>query len=170
MEIRQPNTNYILVPCHSSEKRRYVPIGFFSSEIIVTNAVQIIPSATLYNFAILSSNVHNAWMRAVCGRIKSDYRYSKDIVYNNFPWPDPTTEQIAEIEITAQEILDARSSFPDNSLADLYDPNTMPLKLLKAHKHLDKLVYHAYGKKWDIKSESSCVAYLMQLHQKITLI
>lgn len=166
MEIRQPNTNYILVPCHSSEKRRYVPIGFFSSEIIVTNAVQIIPSATLYNFAILSSNVHNAWMRAVCGRIKSDYRYSKDIVYNNFPWPDPTTEQIAEIEITAQEILDARSSFPDNSLADLYDPNTMPLKLLKAHKHLDKLVYHAYGKKWDIKSESSCVAYLMQLHQK----
>ena len=130
-EVRQPNVDYIIVPRVSSENRRYVPMGFMSPEIIVNDSVQIIPDATLYHFGILESNVHMAWMRAVCGRLKSDYRYSKDIVYNNFPWPNPTEEQKAKIEQTAQAILDARAKYPDSSLADLYDELTMPVELRK---------------------------------------
>ena len=121
MEIRQPDSNYILVPSHSSENRRYIPMGFISPEVICSNANLMIPHATLYHFGVLESNVHMSWMRVVCGRIKSDYRYSNDIVYNNFPWPTPTEEQKAKIEKTAQAILDARALYPDSSLADLYD-------------------------------------------------
>lgn len=167
-EIRHPNSEYIIVPCHSSENRRYIPLGFVSSEIIVNNAVLIIPDTSLYNFGVLTSNVHMAWTRAVCGRIKSDYRYSKDVVYNNFPWPTPTDEQRAKIEETAQAILDARALYPDSSLADLYDETTMPPELRKAHQQNDKAVMRAYG--FDIKTttETTCVAELMKLYQKLT--
>ena len=137
-------------------------------EIIASNLVQIIPNATLYHFGILTSNVHMAWTRAVCGRLKSDYRYSKDVVYNNFPWPTPTDEQKAKIEQTAQAILDARTLYPDCSLADLYDEVTMPPELRKAHQANDKAVMQAYG--FDIKTttETTCVAELMKLYQKLT--
>ena len=133
--------------------------------ILCSNLVKIVPNATLYHFGVLTSNVHMAWMRAVCGRLKSDYRYSKDIVYNNFPWPTPTDEQKAKIEQTAQAILDARERYPDASLADLYDPATMPPELVKAHQQNDKAVMRAYG--FDIKTttESSCVAELMRRYQ-----
>lgn len=144
-EIRQPNTTYILIPRHSSETRRYIPFGFVAPEIVVNDAVQIIPDADLYHFGILMSNVHMAWTRVVCGRIKSDYRYSKDIVYNNFPWCDPTPEQKAKIKQTAQAILDARAKYPDSSLADLYNETTMPPELRKAHQANDKAVMQAYG-------------------------
>lgn len=165
-EIRHPKTEYIIVPRHSSESRRYIPFGFVSPEIIVNDAVQIIPYATSYHYGVLSSNVHMAWVRAVCGRIKSDYRYSKDIVYNNFPWPSPTPEQKAKIEQTAQAILDARLLYPDSSLADLYDEVTMPPELRKAHQNNDRAVMQAYG--FSVKmTESECVAELMKLYQKL---
>ncbi len=167
-QIAQPDSDYIVVPSASSERRKYIPIGFMSKETIASNLVFLIPDATLYNFGILTSNVHMAWMRAVCGRLKSDYRYSKDIVYNNFPWPTPTMEQQAKIEKTAQAILDARALYPDCSLADLYDELTMPPELRKAHQENDRAVMQAYG--FDIKTttESSCVAELMKMYQKLT--
>lgn len=165
-----PNTTYILVPRHSSENRRYIPMGFLTPDILTSDAVQIIPQATLYHFGILESNVHMAWMRAVCGRIKSDYRYSKDVVYNNFPWPNPTDEQKVKIEQTAQAILDARSLYPDSSLADLYDEVAMPVTLRKAHQENDKAVMQAYGfapKRIDEKTEAPIVAELFKLYQKL---
>ena len=168
-QITQPEgKEYILVPCHSSENRKYIPFGFVSPDVIVSNAVLIIPDADLYHFGVLTSNVHMAWTRAVCGRIKSDYRYSKDIVYNNFPWCNPTPEQKALIEQTAQSILDARALYPDCSLADLYDEVTMPPELRKAHQANDRAVMKAYG--FDVKTmtESSCVAELMKMYQKLT--
>jgi hypothetical protein len=164
-----PNTTYILIPRHSSENRRYIPMGFLSPDILTSDAVQIIPDATLYHFGILESNVHMAWMRAVCGRIKSDYRYSKDVVYNNFPWPTPTDEQRAKIEQTAQQILDARAIYPDSSLADLYDELTMPVELRRAHQQNDRAVMEAYG--FPIKNdftESRCVAELFKMYQELT--
>lgn len=166
-EVRHPNSDYIIVPRHSSETRKYIPLGFVSPEIIVNDAVQIIPNATTYHFGVLTSNVHMAWMRAVCGRIKSDYRYSKDIVYNNFPWPTPTEEQKAKIEQTAQGILDARALYPDCSLADLYDEVTMPVELRRAHQANDKAVMAAYGFPVRTTTESSCVAALMKMYQKL---
>lgn len=167
-EIRQPDSTYIIVPRHSSETRRYIPFGFVSPEIIVNDAVQIIPDADLFHFGVMMSNVHMAWTRAVCGRIKSDYRYSKDVVYNNFPWPTPTEQQKAKIEQTAQAILDARALYPDCSLADLYDEVTMPPELRKAHQQNDRAVMQAYG--FDVKTttETSCVAQLMKLYQQLT--
>ena len=167
-EIRQPSTEYIIVPRVSSETRKYVPMGFMNPEIIVNDAVQIIPNASLYHFGILTSNIHMAWMRAVCGRLETRYRYSKDIVYNNFPWPTPTEEQKAKIEQTAQAILDARALYPDCSLADLYDEVTMPPELRKAHQQNDKAVMQAYG--FDVKTmtESTCVAELMKMYQELT--
>lgn len=158
----------IVIPCHSSENRRYVPMGFIDDSKIVTNAVLFIPNAALYHFGILTSNVHMAWMRAVCGRLEMRYRYSKDVVYNNFPWPTPTDQQKAKIEQTAQAILDARNLYPDCSLADLYDEATMPSELRKAHQQNDKAVMQAYG--FDVKTttESSCVAELMKMYQKLT--
>lgn len=167
-EVRQPNTTYILIPRHSSETRRYIPFGFVSPDIIVNDAVQIIPNAKLYHFGILMSNVHMAWTRAVCGRIKSDYRYSKDIVYNNFPWCAPTPEQKAKIEKTAQAILDARALYPDSSLADLYDELTMPPELRKAHQANDRAVMEAYGFWGKLNTESECVAELMKMYQRLT--
>ncbi len=154
-------TDYIAVPKVSSERRRYVPMGFLHDDTIPTDLLFIIPSATLYHFAILESNVHMAWMRAVCGRLKSDYRYSKDIVYNNFPWPSPTPEQKARIAEAAQAILDARALYPDSSLAELYDPTLMPKELLQAHRQNDRLVMAAYG--FGAKmTESECVAELFR--------
>ena len=167
-QIAQPDSDYIIIPGVSSERRKYIPIGFMCKEIIASNLVQIIPNATLYHFGILTSNVHMAWMRAVCGRLEMRYRYSKDVVYNNFPWPTPTDEQRAKIEQTAQAILDARALYPDCSLADLYDEVTMPPELRKAHQANDKAVMLSYG--FDIKTttETTCVAELMKLYQKLT--
>lgn len=168
MEMRQPTTDYILIPRHTSENRRYIPFGFMSSDVICGDANIMMPNATIYHFGVLISNVHMAWVRTVCGRIKSDYRYSNDIVYNNFPWPTPTAEQKAKIEKTAQMILDARKLYPDSSLADLYDPLTMPKELLKAHIANDKAVMQAYGLDVGKTSEADCVAFLMKRYQAFT--
>lgn len=165
-ENRQPDGNYLLVPRVSSERRRYVPMGFLSPDIIASDAVQIIPNASLYHFGILTSNVHMAWMRVVCGRLEMRYRYSKDIVYNNFPWPTPTDEQKVKIEQTAQAILDARGKYPDCSLADLYDEVAMPPELRRAHQENDRAVMAAYGFSTKM-TESECVAKLFELYQKI---
>lgn len=162
-ETKNPNS-YIIVPATSSENRRYIPLGFLDNNTIPTNSAVIIPEATTYHFGILTSNVHMAWMRTVCGRLKSDYRYSKDIVYNNFPWCNPTPEQRAKIEQTAQAILDARAKYPDCSLADLYDETTMPPELRKAHQQNDFAVMSAYGFPKKI-TESECVAELMKMYQ-----
>ena len=167
-ENRQPESNYLLVPRVSSERRRYVPMGFLSPDIIASDAVQIIPNASLYHFGILTSNVHMAWTRVTCGRLKSDYRYSKDIVYNNFPWPTPTDEQKAKIEQTAQAILDARAKYPDCSLADLYDEVTMPPELRRAHQENDRAVMQAYGFTPGKTTESDCVAKLFEMYQALT--
>ena len=164
-----PKGQYIVIPEVSSQRRRYVPMGFFTPNIFCSNLVKIIPDATLYHFGVLTSNVHMAWMRVVCGRLKSDYRYSKDIVYNNFPWPEPSTQQRQKIEQTAQAILDARALYPDSSLADLYDELTMPPELRKAHHQNDMAVMQAYGftkGSEAYKSEAACVVGLMKLYQK----
>ncbi|MGN0470537.1 MAG: DNA methyltransferase [Acutalibacteraceae bacterium] len=160
--------SFIIIPSTSSEKRKYIPLGFLDENTISTNANLIIPNATIYDFGILISNVHMAWTRAVCGRLKSDYRYSKDIVYNNFPWCNPTPQQKEKIEQTAQAILDARALYLDCSLADLYDETTMPPELRKAHQNNDRAVMNAYG--FDVKTttESTCVAELMKMYQKLT--
>ena len=165
-EINNPDT-FVVIPAVSSERRKYIPIGFLDKETIATNLVITIPDATLYHFGVLTSNVHMAWMRAVCGRLKSDYRYSKDVVYNNFPWPTPTDEQREKIEQTAQAILDARNLYPDCSLADLYDEAAMPLELRKAHQQNDKAVMQAYGFWGKLNTESACVAELMKMYQKL---
>ena len=162
-----PKGTYIVVPEVSSERRRYVPMGFMTPDILCSNLVKIIPNATLYHFGVLTSNVHMAWMRAVCGRLKSDYRYSKDVVYNNFPWPTPTDAQKAKIEQTAQAILDARTLYLDASLADLYDETTMPPELRKAHQQNDKAVMMAYGFWGKLNSEPACVSELMKMYQQL---
>ena len=143
-------------------------MGFIKAGTIVTDRVQIIPDADLYEFGVIISNVHMAWMRVTCMRLKSDYSYSKDIVYNNFPWPSPSPEQKAKIEKTAQAILDARSLFPDCSLADLYDELTMPPELRKAHQQNDRAVMEAYGFWGKLNSESECVAELMKMYKELT--
>lgn len=148
-----------------------MPIGFMDSGTLCSDLVFIIPNASLYHFGILTSNVHMAWMRAVCGRLEMRYRYSKDVVYNNFPWAEPTAEQKAKIEQTAQEILDARALYPDSSLADLYDNLAMPPELRKAHRQNDSAVLEAYGIEKDdpaYSSESACVAELMRRYQMLT--
>lgn len=151
----------------SSEKRRYIPIGYINSDTMCSDSVHITTEATLYHFGILTSNVHMAWMRTVCGRLEMRYRYSKDIVYNNFPWCNPTEEQKKKIEKTAGAILDARALYPNSSLADLYDELTMPLELRKAHQENDKAVMEAYSFNWRTMSESDCVAELMKMYQKL---
>ena len=165
-ETKNPD-EYIIVPRVSSENRRYIPLGFLNGDVIPTDSATIIPEAGIYEFGILTSNVHMAWMRAVCGRLKSDYRYSKDIVYNNFPWCNPTSEQKEKIEQTAQAILDARNLFPNSSLADLYDSVAMPPQLRKAHQLNDKAVMQAYGFPIKNFTESDCVAELMKIYQSI---
>ena len=168
MEIKQPDSDFLMVPATSSENRKYIPIGYLSKDVIASNAASFVPNATLYHFGVLTSNVHMAWMRSVCGRLKSDYRYSVNIVYNNFPWCTPTAEQKKKIEETAQAILDARALYPDCSLADLYDEVAMPSELRKAHQANDRAVMQAYG--FDIKTmtESGCVAELMKMYQELT--
>lgn len=162
-----PTGTYVVIPEVSSERRKYIPMGFMTPDILCSNLVKIVPDATLYHFGILTSNVHMAWMRAVCGRLKSDYRYSKDIVYNNFPWPTPTEAQKAKIEQTAQAILDARAMYPDCSLADLYDEVTMPPELRRAHQANDKAVMQAYGFWGKLNTETACVAELMKMYQEL---
>lgn len=161
-----PEGNYIVVPEVSSEKRKYIPIGFLSPDILCSNLVKIIPGATLYHFGVLTSSVHMAWMRAVAGRLKSDYRYSKDIVYNNFPWPKASGAQRAKIEKTAQGILDARAAFPDSSLADLYDEAAMPPELRRAHQANDRAVMQAYGFDPGM-SEGEIAAALFKLYETL---
>ena len=163
-----PKGSYIVIPEVSSERRRYVPMGYMDSSVLCSNLVKIVPDASLYHLGVLTSNVHMAWMRVVAGRLKSDYRYSKDIVYNNFPWPTPTDKDRAAIEKTAQAILDARALYPDSSLADLYDPVTMPPELIKAHRANDKAVMQAYGFWGKLNSESECVAELMKMYESLT--
>ena len=169
MEIRQPTTSYIIFPSHSSENRKYIPIGYESPDVICGNANLIIPNASLYEFGVLHSNVHMAWMRTVCGRLEMRYRYSNTIVYNNFPWCNPTAEQKAKIEKTAQMILDARSLYPNDSLASLYDELTMPKELRKAHQANDRAVMEAYGFWGKLNTESECVAELMKMYQRLTV-
>lgn len=167
-QLAQPTSDFIAVPKVSSQRRRYIPIGFLEKSIIVGDKLYVIENVGLYHFGVMCSNIHNAWMRFVAGRLKSDYSYSNTIVYNNFPWPSPTDEQKSRIEQTAQGILDARALYPDSSLADLYDPLTMPPELQKAHRANDRAVMHAYG--FDVKttSESDCVARLMEMYQELT--
>lgn len=162
-----PTSDYIIIPRVSSERRRYIPMGYLSPDCLTSDSAHIIPNATLYHFGVLTSNVHMAWMRVVCGRLKSDYRYSKDIVYNNFPWCTPTEAQREEIERTAQGILDARAKYPDSSLADLYDEVTMPIELRRAHQANDRAVMRAYGFSTSM-SESDCVARLFEMYQLLT--
>ncbi len=165
--ISQPESNYLLIPSTSSENRRYVPIGFLPPNVIASNSTTIVPNATLYNFGVVTSNVHMAWLRTVGGRLKSDYRYSGGIVYNTFPWCNPIDAQREEIERTAQAILDARAKYLDCSLADLYNELTMPVELRKAHQANDKAVMQAYG--FSLKmTESECVAELMKMYKNLT--
>jgi hypothetical protein len=166
-ENRQPKSDYLLVPSVSSENRRYVPVRYLTEDVITSNLAFVVPNASLYHFGVITSNVHNAWMRAVSGRLEMRYRYSNTIVYNNFPWPNPTERQKAKIEQTAQAILDARARFPDCSLADLYDEAAMPPELRKAHQENDKAVMAAYG--FDSKmNESEIVAELFKWYTRLS--
>lgn len=166
-QIAQPDSDYIIVPKTSSGKRRYVPLGFMDKDTIASDLVFLIPDAGLYEFGVLMSNVHNAWMRLVAGRLKSDYRYAKDIVYNTFVWCNPTSEEKAKIESTAQGILDARKLYPKSTLANMYDDILMPPELRKAHQNNDRAVMQAYGFSVKEMTESKCVAELMKMYQKI---
>lgn len=143
-QIAHPYTDYLVVPSTSSENRKYIPIGFFNEKIIASNAMQIIPNATIYHFGVLTSFMHMAWLRTVCGRLKSDYRYSASIVYNTFPWPNVVKEQKEVIENLAQAVLDTRAMYPDMNLAQMYDPDTMPKPLQEAHASLDIAVDGLY--------------------------
>ena len=163
-----PKGNYIVIPQVSSQNRRYIPMGYMDESVICSDKVRLMPGGTLYHFGVLESNVHMAWMRTICARLKSDYSYTINNVYNNFPWPSPTEEQKEKIEHTAQAILDARALYTDSSLADLYDELTMPVELRKAHQENDRAVMQAYG--FDIKTttESSCVTKLFELYEVLT--
>jgi len=168
-ELRQPDTDYIVVPIHSSEKRQYVPLDYFSKEFIVNNSVSYVSDANLYHFGVLSSIMHMTWMRYTAGRLESRYRYSGSIVYNNFPWPyKPTQKQIRMVKLKAEKILKVRDEYRDSSLADLYDPTSMPTKLVKAHKELDKAVDSCYGRK-KFSNESNRLKFLFELYEKYNL-
>lgn len=167
-EIRQPNTNYLAIPKTSSERRFYIPIGFISNSVICSDALRIVPDATIYHFGILTSSIHMAWVRAVAGRLKSDYRYSASIVYNNFVWCSPSGRQRRRIEETAQEILKVRADFEDWTYAKLYDEATMPKNLRDAHKENDMAVALAYGFESLLEDEGRIVAELMKLYKALT--
>ena len=160
-----PKGTSVLIPETSSERRNYIPMGFITPGVLCSNAVRLIPNASLYNFGVLTSSVHMAWVRVVCGRLEMRYRYSANLVYNNFPWPTVPDELKAKIEECAQKILDVRAKYHDCSLADLYDPNLMPEDLLKAHQANDRAVMKAYGFKSSM-TESEIVAELFKLYQK----
>ena len=167
-EIRQPKTNYIIIPKVSSENRKYIPIGILQPSIITSGSALIIPNANFYNFGIITSKMHMSWMKFTCGRMKSDFQYSASIVYNNYPWPEnPSDKQIKTIEEKAQQVLDVRASFPSSSLADLYNPLTMPPALVKAHNELDKAVDAAYSKQ-AFTSEAKRMEFLFELYEKYT--
>ena len=167
-QLNQPKGSFIAFPKVSSERRKYIPIGFLREEVIVGDKLYVVEDVGLYHFGILTSNVHNAWMRLVAGRMKSDYSYSNTIVYNSFPWPTPTDAQKSKIEQTAQAILDARALYPDCSLADLYDEAVMPPELRKAHQQNDKAVMQAYGFWGKLNTETECVAELIKMYQALT--
>lgn len=162
-----PEGDFIVIPKTSSERREYIPVGFMSSEALCGDALFLIPNATLYHFGVLSSSAHMAWMRTVAGRLEMRYRYSKDIVYNNFPWPAPTAAQRARIEQTARAVLDARSHYPDSSLADLYDPAAMPPDLREAHRRNDRAVQAAYGWRGN-PAEEEMVERLLALYEELS--
>jgi len=167
-EIRQPSSDYLLVPGVSSENRKYIPIGFLSKEVIASDLARTIPDATLYLFGVITSQMHMTWVRYVCGRLKSDFRYSNSLVYNNFPFPEnPTDKQKEVVEKAAQAVLDARVQFPNSSLADLYDPNTMPPALVKAHQQLDKAVDLCYRSQ-PFPNETKRIEFLFDLYDKYT--
>jgi hypothetical protein len=169
-QIAQPKTKFILVPGHTSEDRKYIPFAYLSPSVIVSNACFMIPDATLYTFAVISSVMHMAWMRTFCGRLESRYRYSKDIVYNNFPWPvEATNSQKGKVEECGQAVLDARQPFLDagQTLADLYDPLTMPAPLHRAHQALDRAVDRCYRKE-PFETDRRRVEFLFALYQKLT--
>lgn len=167
MEIKQPDNDYLRIPLTTSRNRRYVPIGYLDKDVIANNGASFVPDATIYHFGVLTSNVHMGWMRAVCGYFGPSYRYSNKIVYNNFPWPNPTEEQKNKIEETAKVILEVRAKFPDSSLKDLYDPLLMPVELRKAHQANDRAVMQAYGFNIKEMSEADCVAELMKMYQEL---
>ncbi len=167
-QIAQPKTDYLLIPRVSSERRKYIPIGFVNQNTIANDQVLTVANATLFNFGILTSEMHMTWVKYLCGRLKSDYRYSKDIVYNNYPWPEnPTDKQKEAIEKAAQKVLLARLEFQNSSLADLYDPLTMPPALVKAHNELDKAVDLAYRPQ-PFTSEAKRIEFLFELYDKYT--
>jgi hypothetical protein len=158
----------VLIPRHSSENRRYVPIAFFSESYIVGDSCTVIPNATLYHFGVLTSAMHMAWMRQVCGRLESRYRYSNNLVYNNFPWPiEPTPKQQERVEREAQSVLDIRAQFSDTTLADLYDPLSMPRELLNAHRAVDEAVDTCYALK-RFKGDLERLEYLFDLYRQYT--
>lgn len=161
-----PNGTYIAIPKVSSSRRSIIPMGFLTPDILSSDLMQLIPDASLYHFGVLTSSMHMAWVRVVAGRLKSDYRYSNKLVYNNFPWPTPTTQQEQEITALAQAVLDARALFPDCTLADLYDPLTMPDELRAAHRKLDAAVEKAYGRKF--KDDSDRVAFLFEEYKRLS--
>jgi hypothetical protein len=162
-----PDSTYVVIPEVSSERREYIPIGFIQPNVLASNLVKVVPNATLYHFGVLTSSVHNAWMRAVAGRLEMRYRYSKDIVYNNFPWPDVTPAEQEQIATLGQTILATRALYPDESLADLYDPTTMPPDLRRAHRSLDHAVEQAYGVNFN-DDEQQIVAHLFELYEQET--
>jgi hypothetical protein len=167
-EDRQPKSEYILIPRHSSENRKYIPIGLFNENFIVSDSCLFIEGAQLYHFGILTSNIHMVWLKHICGRIKSDFRYSNELVYNNFPFPEnPNQKQVKAIEIAAQKVLDARLQFPGSSLADLYNTSAMPPILIKSHNELDKAVDMAYNSKI-FTSEAKKMEFLFMLYEKYT--
>lgn len=167
-QIRQLDTPFILIPRVSSENRRYIPIGFLGKEVIVSDTATFIPNASIYNFGIITSAMHMAWVRFVCGRLKSDFRYSNDIVYNNFPWPEmPSVKHKEDVEKAGQVILDVRAQFADATLADLYDPSTMPPALVKAHQQLDRAVDLCYRPQ-PFPNETKRIEFLFELYDKYT--
>ncbi|MFH0795403.1 MAG: type IIL restriction-modification enzyme MmeI, partial [bacterium] len=163
-----PETEYLLIPSVSSERRKYIPMAFMDPQIITSNLCLIVRDATVFNFGVLSSTMHMSWVRLVCGRLKSDYRYSNKLVYNNYPWPEErTAKQRAAVEAAAQKVLDVRAEFADSSLADLYDPLTMPARLLKAHQALDRAVEKCYRSQ-PFESDRQRVEFLFALYEKLT--
>src|SRR6185437_2129253 len=167
-QIAQPDSDYLAVPEVSSENRPYIPIAFVPKNVICSNTVQFVPAATIYQFGVLTSSMHMAWVKVVCGRLKSDYRYSNTLVYNNFPWPqEPSAKQRVTVETAAQSVLDARKQFPGAALADLYDPLTMPPALVKAHAQLDRAVDLCYRPQ-PFENDRQRVEFLFALYEKLT--
>ena len=167
-EIRQPMSDYLVLPEVSSENRKFIPIAFVSKEIIGSNKIYMVPNANYYLFGILNSSMHMSWVRQISGRLKSDFQYSTGIVYNNYPWPEnPTEKQIKTVEEKAQKVLDARKEFPNSRLADLYDPLTMPPALVKAHQELDKSVDLCYRPQ-PFPNETKRIEFLFELYEKYT--